>query len=149
MSNPSRRLSLLLAVLLLGVVACGESGTEPEGPSPAPAVIPGPLEVVLAPGVPTTPGGTNLRLTFRRVVEDSRCPTDVVCVWEGNAVVEVALAVDGGGEGVVQLNSALAPIFFERSGVRVTFRDLDPHPRTGQEVPPEDYRLTLEIAPVA
>ncbi len=140
-------LRALAATLLLGATACGETGTEPDAPSPARAVIAGPVELVLAPGEPTTPSGTNLRLTFRRVVEDSRCPVDVVCVWEGNAVVELGLAVDGGEETLVQLNSTLEPRSFDRDGARVTFVDLRPHPHTGRSVPPGDYRLTVRAEP--
>jgi hypothetical protein len=144
----SHRPFLSLAVLLLGAVACGEAGTEPLGADRAQAVIPGPVEVVLAPGVPVRLTGTNLELTFVAVVEDSRCPTDVVCVWEGNAVVEVALEVSDGAESVVQLNSTLEPRSFERAGVRVTFVELQPHPHTDGTPPAEDYRLTLRAEPV-
>ncbi len=33
--------------------------------------------------------GTDLRVTFDRVTEDSRCPVNVNCVWAGNAVVRL------------------------------------------------------------
>ena len=38
--------------------------------------------------------GTNVRLTFERVSEDSRCPTDVTCIWEGDAVVVLKVKVE-------------------------------------------------------
>ena len=44
-------------------------------------------EFALAPGQTATVSGTSVRLTFERVSEDSRCPTDVTCIWEGDAVV--------------------------------------------------------------
>jgi len=31
--------------------------------------------------------GTNLELTFSFVSNDSRCPSDVTCIWQGEAVV--------------------------------------------------------------
>lgn len=34
-------------------------------------------------------------ITFKSVIEDSRCPTDVTCVWEGQAKVLVALKSNG------------------------------------------------------
>ena len=42
----------------------------------------------------TVPGSPN-RIAFTRVTEDSRCPTNVVCVWEGEAKIEVAISRNG------------------------------------------------------
>ena len=39
--------------------------------------------------------GRNVRITFNRVTEDSRCPVDVTCVWAGDAKIELAIARDG------------------------------------------------------
>src|SRR5687767_15795582 len=39
--------------------------------------------------------GSTTRLTFRQVREDSRCPTNVVCVWEGDAKIEVSVSRNG------------------------------------------------------
>ena len=33
----------------------------------------------------------NLKITFERVVEDSRCPSDVECFWAGQATVTIRL----------------------------------------------------------
>ena len=32
-----------------------------------------------------------MNVTFKRMVEDSRCPKDVQCIWAGNAIAEVEL----------------------------------------------------------
>ena len=31
-----------------------------------------------------------MNVTFKRMVEDSRCPKDVQCIWAGNAIAEIA-----------------------------------------------------------
>lgn len=36
---------------------------------------------------------SGLSITFDRVIEDSRCPSDVMCIWAGSAAV--ALTIDG------------------------------------------------------
>src|SRR5690349_9135119 len=41
----------------------------------------------------------DLKLTFRNVDADSRCPIDAVCVWAGDA--EVALKIDQGSQSAV------------------------------------------------
>lgn len=40
--------------------------------------------------------GSTTRLTFREVTEDSRCPSDAVCVWEGAAKIAVTVSRNGG-----------------------------------------------------
>lgn len=37
--------------------------------------------------------GQQVDLTFEQIIEDSRCPKDVVCVWEGQAKLQFALNV--------------------------------------------------------
>jgi len=41
-------------------------------------------------------GSDAVQVRFDRVVEDSRCPTDVVCVWAGRAEVELTFTHPGG-----------------------------------------------------
>lgn len=36
--------------------------------------------------------GSPTRITFTRVTEDSRCPINAVCVWAGDAKIELTLA---------------------------------------------------------
>lgn len=38
----------------------------------------------------------DMTLTFLEVVEDSRCPTNTTCVWEGRAVIKVNLLLRDG-----------------------------------------------------
>lgn len=41
---------------------------------------------------------TGLRVGYVELVDDSRCPPEVTCVWEGDAVVRVSLSATGGIE---------------------------------------------------
>ena len=59
------------------------------------------------PGTVTARLGEEVRLGTLRirplaVVEDSRCPLDVTCVWAGR--IRVRVAVSGAGEPVMELN---------------------------------------------
>ena len=47
-------------------------------------------------GKTATVNGTNVRITFNRVADDSRCPLDVQCVWAGDAKIELTVAGQGG-----------------------------------------------------
>lgn len=43
-------------------------------------------------GTTTRIEGTSLRVTFVEVVNDSRCPPDVQCIWEGDATVRIRVS---------------------------------------------------------
>ena len=67
---------------------------------PLPGCAPVETAVIAEPGVSfalpigqtASVAGTDTRLTFSEVREDSRCPTDVTCVWEGDAKIMVVVA---------------------------------------------------------
>src|SRR5688572_32988210 len=60
-----------------------------------------------------------LRLTFRNVEGDSRCPIDAVCVWAGDA--EIALRIEQGTQAAVAaLHTTLEPKKTERNGYTVS-----------------------------
>lgn len=136
----------VVGALFLAGSGCddGTTGVELE---PAGALLPAATEVTLPLGQAVLVDGGPLRLTFTRVVQDSRCPVDATCVWEGNAVVEVRVAADQGPGVLLQLNSTLEPRSLSWSGLRLTFVELLPRPRL-QEPPDEApvLRLLLERA---
>jgi len=129
---------------LLFLAACASGGGN--GPtSPTPALN---EEFTLAPGQTATVNGTNVRLTFDRVSEDSRCPTDVTCVWEGDAVVVLKVKVEAeeatrevhtqGGDP----RSRKAPV----GDYVVTLVRLEPAPRSTATIEASAYRATLIVA---
>lgn len=46
-------------------------------------------------GRTVTVGDGGLRVTYAELVEDSRCPPEQTCVWEGDAVVRLVLDMAG------------------------------------------------------
>jgi hypothetical protein len=118
--------ALLMALFLTG---CRGAATQPDNG-----------DIVLQLGGSATVAG--LTITFRDVVEDSRCPRDVVCIWEGNARVQLDLAQAGGPEISVLLNTTQpsAVVFGAR---RVELVDLTPHPDTRARLPKSDYQVRL------
>ncbi len=89
---------------------------------------------------------TNLQLRFDGVAQDSRCPIGVQCVWAGDAVVELTLerppaaaetrALHTGERGGRETDYA---------GLVVRLVKLEPHPREGATIAPDDYRVTLVV----
>ena len=86
----------------------------------------------------------DLRLTFRSVEADSRCPTDVVCVWAGDA--EVALKIEQNGRSAIAaLHTTTPPKKTEWNGYTISLVSLSPARRSDTPVKPEDYRAEILV----
>ncbi|HEU5163739.1 MAG TPA: hypothetical protein VFV54_11370 [Thermoanaerobaculia bacterium] len=101
--------------------------------------------VTLRVGESATVEPRNVVLQFSEVISDSRCPTDVVCVWEGDAEASVrAVASDGSSSDLrLHTKSGSEPAAF--AGLTVRLVSLEPKPREGTPPRQADYALTLEI----
>jgi hypothetical protein len=86
-----------------------------------------------------------LEIRFLRVSEDSRCPSDVVCVWEGNAQIQLELALEGRGKTVIALNSALKPQEAIFAAFRIKLLSLEPYPKSTRPIHPRKYRAKLIV----
>ena len=103
-----------IAVVGLFVMGCGGKPTQVNGSQPTP-----PADDARVPSKPTpTPtvhrveigvGGShklsvqNFTISFDQVLEDSRCPANVVCIWAGKAVIELTVT-EGDNTAVVRLS---------------------------------------------
>lgn len=139
-----KRLLGVGAVALL--MACG-SGTEPEV-GPEGALVTAATEVTLEYGQEIQLGGTIVRLVLADVPEDSRCPVDATCVWEGNAVVEVGVTVGSGPTVPLQMNSSLEPRFASWGEIGITLLELTPVPTSSTPIRMEDYAARVRVEPV-
>ena len=128
--------ALLLTFGSLFAVACGRSSMMDS------SALTQPTE--LAPGQTAQVG--SLRITFTGVTGDSRCPVDVVCVWEGDAVVRLSLRQSSGDAETRELHTAdgRAVTF---GGFSIALVRLDPAPRSTQPIPPASYRLVVRVSP--
>jgi hypothetical protein len=96
----------------------------------------------LEPGKTVQLAGTGVRVTLLEVVNDSRCPVDVVCVSAGDA--EVRLAVVGEGEDrTVSLHVMQEPRSVTIGAVRLELTGLTPSPRSTVTIPPTAYRARI------
>ena len=85
--------------------------------------------------------------TFAAVSDDSRCPTGVTCVWEGDAVVQ--LRVEAKGDPAVDLQLHANPRFNQegRAGaLTLTLVRLEPVPQGDRPIPRDAYSATLQIS---
>ncbi len=93
-------------LVLLCVVLCGCSGGGGEPKTPLPT-----RSAVLDQGFTLRVGqdarfeGEGLTVTLRGVPDDSRCPEDAQCVWEGSVRVQVELKTASDPGTIVELNT--------------------------------------------
>jgi hypothetical protein len=89
--------------------------------------------------------GSGARITFKQVKEDSRCPTDVTCIWAGDARIELTISRSGSGDDTKILS--LSPANSEgRSGdLQIRFVGLTPVPRQADGNAPRAYVAQLVV----
>jgi hypothetical protein len=98
----------------------------------------------LTPGAIAAIAGTPLRIRFDAVADDSRCPSDVQCVWEGNATIR--LTADSAGQPrTVELKTSGTPSPVRAFGHDIAFRALRPVPTSGSRIPENEYVVTLRV----
>lgn len=90
---------------------------------------------------------SGLKIAFVELVEDSRCPTDVDCVWAGNAKIKVKVT-KGGRSKILDLEmvtNGVAPSF---GGFRLKLKDLTPKLRSNVRINRNAYVATIEVTKV-
>lgn len=136
-----RRLALSVAVL--AVLAC-EEGPQPVGGPASQTDLP----VTLTLEVGDTAHIGNLPLVFSGVLSDSRCPVDVVCVWSGNAEVEILVGPPDSTDGPtfqLILNSTQGTREGVAYGLVVRLLELKPAPHSQRPIPADGYEVRVEV----
>jgi hypothetical protein len=132
----------LLWAGLFSLAACG--GRLELGPEEAALAD---ARVTLAPGQSAQFGtGNVLRVTFRYIEEDSRCPVDVQCVTAGDAAALFRLE-RGAFTGGTTLHTNETPrgiVIDENFAIRLV--DVVPQPRSDRSIRASDYRVVIEVS---
>jgi hypothetical protein len=139
MFRPSFGIMAIFAVLLL--CQCSDKAT-------------GPDQVRLGEAFTLTTGSTvevqgkNISLTFQKVLDDSRCPANLECYWQGVAEIEVVLRSKGGDSAMVTLgvlggttDIVEQPFFVDTLGYRLSLLRLEPYPAQSLSSSTSDARL--------
>jgi hypothetical protein len=104
----------------------------------------------LAYGKEGTVTGTDLRIRFDTLLEDSRCATDVQCVWAGNA--RIVLRFEGDIRAGVKrdtLGVFLDPRMSTYGGYVIQFESLEPAPRSDRRPELRSYVAMLRVKPAS
>lgn len=92
-------------------------------------------------------GKGGIKVGFVELVEDARCPTDVQCVWAGNAKIKIRVT-KGGRSKVLELNTSeqgAAPVY---TGYRFKLKNLTPELRSNVRINRNAYEATIEMIKV-
>ena len=133
-----KALLLLFSFSLLYANACG-GGTDPED---ADDFTIG-QSCTLEPGQRFVNRTAGLEVTWQEVSEDSRCPRNANCVWEGQAVVNLLV----NGEAVALTLRQGKPEQAQRTVANYVFtaEELSPYPE-GEQIEADAYRLQLMVS---
>ncbi len=89
---------------------------------------------------------SKLTLKFVSVVEDSRCPEGVNCVWAGNAKIKVAVIKNGREMKTVELNTNLGAKGDTYEGYAFYLKELTPTPTAKAKTNANDYTALFTIS---
>jgi hypothetical protein len=81
-----------------------------------------------------------LSIRFDEVVSDSRCPSNVTCAWEGNAVVSITI-----NEQTAELNTSSEPAEIFISGYSIALTELAPYPKSADSIENSEYEIRLKV----
>jgi hypothetical protein len=131
-----------LALLLLPFLACNSSS--PTEPSPPIEPLNESYSLRYGNSAQVT---RDLRVTFAEVLEDSRCPSTVQCVWAGNGKIRLDLVTGRGTSSVVLNTTGSAEMPREASAFGYTFTlvELQPYPQTTDAIPPNQYTAVVRV----
>jgi hypothetical protein len=133
-----RTFAAVLPALLL-LAACDDTTT---GPSVAIG-----SEFQLRPSESVSVENTDGELRFDLVTNDSRCPADAICVWQGDATAVFSVRQSGGSSSSLTLHTTGEDRRASASGFTLTLVRLDPYPYASRPIAPSDYRALLRVDP--
>ena len=89
----------------------------------------------------------NILISFDSVLEDSRCPVNVVCIWEGNAEIGFTIVTEE-NKASFTLNTHGGRFLRDTTllGYKISLLDVMPQPHTDSIFTQNDYSATIVIS---
>lgn len=89
--------------------------------------------------------GEGLAVAFESVLEDSRCPEGVDCIWSGNAKIKVRSGKQKQTLATIELNTNVGPKISSYLNYEISLVALKPRPKADKPVQPNEYKATLIV----
>jgi hypothetical protein len=84
----------------------------------------------------------NFKIILESVVSDSRCPSDVICIWAGEVTVRAMFAYNGESVTKEMKLNGTGEVFH---GFQVYVTKVTPEKESKKEINPEDYAVTFHL----
>lgn len=132
----------LAAALLAG---CGSSTPSSSLPVPTTTDVSLDQTFTLAPGQSARIPSQGIEVRFDSVSGDSRCPEDVVCVWAGDAAINLTLT-KGAQSRAVAIHTTLDPKVITEGEILISLVKLAPNTNSTKSIPQGEYRVQLKAS---
>ena len=140
LNGTMKSLLIIISAIALMANSCSKSDIE---------LKEGILEIYLNQCAKGNIGGTDLILCMDSIIEDSRCPTDVVCVWEGRGVVKFSLT-ENNQTYPFALSTKALPNSYQKDtvlqGYKIELLALHPYPEKGSSIPDRKRKAEIRIS---
>ncbi len=124
-----------------------EPGNGPDEPGPSDLIEAELEEEFLLPiGEEAVIKGEDLRIRFESVIEDSRCPLNVQCIWEGRASYMLDLTLGDYSSKIVLTEPGLGGRGEDTFLDYYITANLEPYPETPDEADEADYQLRITVS---
>lgn len=136
----SRRLLIIAVTLLIGLAtSLAACSNQPAGTT---AEIG--QESILEPGQKVLYSDESLEIRFVEVVNDSRCPTGVQCIWAGEVSVKIEINYQDQQKSMVLTQSGSSDAQTLFLDYTIAFA-IQPYPEAQKPIKAKDYRLHLVV----
>ena len=90
--------------------------------------------------------GEQLRIEFLEISEDSRCPRNVTCIWEGRAIAIIEISKGDSSQNIELVVPGLTdtPAKTQFEEYEFVFKIL-PYPEAEVQISRDEYRLVLTV----
>ena len=89
---------------------------------------------------------SKITIKFVSLIEDSRCPEGVNCVWAGNAKIKVQISEGKDAGETFEMNTNLGAKGASFRGYAVNLVSLTPFPKADVKVSSDSYAATFSIS---
>ncbi|MCI0558505.1 MAG: hypothetical protein MN733_08425, partial [Nitrososphaera sp.] len=139
---------ILAGIVIASAFAIPARPADTQADAPARARLGVPFQIAINETVAVA--GSDISVKFYNVTEDSRCPSDVVCVWAGQVTAMVGVTQNSTDLGRFSLtlgagsNTSTAEQKVGAYTIKLT--QVDPYPTSSQPTSPGDYIAMLVLS---
>lgn len=136
---------MVVAMVLTAAAGCGGAATDTPEPYIVSHTISAGDTVRLQLGEAAALAGSAVVIRFSSVEGDSRCPVDVVCVWEGDAHIRLEVRHAGTVRIRADLHTTLQPRSVRYDDLEFHLVDVAPAPTSTRTTPSHEYSIRIVV----